>query len=480
MRNLPPIREGFSPPLWIKIGIVPVVAAVILAPLALGQAPAQRVPVQPPRQKVVYGENSGPSEGRPRLEEMKVELALLADPVTFPYYLGVHAAVDTLALCGLAPNEMVRQHALELARRSTFLRVCDKVRIQANLVVTSPPRPPLMLQQEAAELLEQNLGELGLEMYVGVQPDGLIVVAGSVDSLENKLAVSRLFRRLSGCRGVVNELIVQSVPHGGPPVVQASFKESMRKPLPPPDDKPSNTPREVLVTLPVKILVDQAEPMVPNVWEKRLRQRLKEASDILESHCRVRLQVLEVGTWESDAKRTKLSELLQDFQKKADPGAARLVIGFTGLGASKEEADCGCTQGPLKTHILIREWKPRTEPERLEALVHELGHFLGACHSSESDSVMRPKLGDGRVNFRACRLRFDAANTRVMTLVAEELAHRPVHGLEELSPQTRRRLFDIFSTLARAMPDDSTVADAIRRLEGTTPEPLSARQLSPE
>jgi hypothetical protein len=41
-------------------------------------------------------------------------------------------------------------------------------------------------------------------------------------------------------------------------------------------------------------------------------------------------------------------------------------------------------------------------------------------------------------------------------------------------------LLDIFSILARAMPDDSTVADAIRRLEGTTPEPLSARQLSPE
>lgn len=480
MRNLPPIGERFSPPLCVKIGIVLVGAAVVLAPLALGQVPDQRVPDRPSRQEVVSGENRRASGERYRLEEMKVELALLADLATFPYFLGAHATGETLELCGLAPNKMVRQHALDLARRSTFLRVCDKVRIQANLVVTSPPRPAVMLQQEAAELLEQNLGELGLEMCVGVQPDGRIVVAGSVDSVENKLAVSRLFRRLSGCRGVVNELIVQPLPHGGPPVVQASLKESMGKPLPPRDDKPSNTPPKVLVTLPVKILVDQAEPMVRTVWEQRLRRRLKEASDILESHCRVRLHVIEAGTWESDAKLTKLSALLQDFQKKAALGAARLVIGFTGLGASKDEADLGCTQGPLHTHILIREWKPRTEPERLEVLLHELGLFLGACHSAENDSVMRPKLGDGRVNFRAFRLRFDAANTRVMSLVAEELAHRPVQGLEELSPPTRQRLLDLFSNLARAMPDDPIAADAIRRLEGTTAEPLSARQLSPE
>ena len=66
----------------------------------------------------------------------------------------------------------------------------------------------------------------------------------------------------------------------------------------------------------------------------------------------------------------------------------------------EKDAAFGCSLGPLHTHILIREWKPRTEPERLEVLVHELGHFLGACHSPENDSVMRPLLGDGRANLR--------------------------------------------------------------------------------
>src|SRR6185312_15217913 len=113
----------------------------------------------------------------------------------------------------------------------------------------------------------------------------------------------------------------------------------------------------------------------------------------------------------------------------------------------------GCTPGPLHTHILIRERKPRTEPERLEVLVHELGHFLGACHSPEFDSVMRPKLGDGRAILRSFRIGFDPLNTLVMNLVAEELARRPVRQLRELRPRTRQRLLDIFSTVLRAMPD---------------------------
>ena len=75
------------------------------------------------------------------------------------------------------------------------------------------------------------------------------------------------------------------------------------------------------------------------------------------------------------------------------------------------------TRGPLHSHILVREWSPQmSEPERLEFLVHELGHFLGASHSPEPDSVMRPVLGDqpGR-SARAFRIRFDPVNTLVMS-----------------------------------------------------------------
>lgn len=235
-------------------------------------------------------------------------------------------------------------------------------------------------------------------------------------------------------------------------------------------------PAKVLFKLPVKILVDQAEPTVQAIWEKRLRRRIAETSDLLENCCRVRLEVVEVGTWESEAKGAKLGEMLRDFRKKVTPGKARLVIGFTGQPAPKEgDLALGCTPGPLQTHILIREWRLRSEPEKLEVLLHELGHFFGAAHSPENDSVMRIKLGDGRANLRSFRIGFDPVNTLVMNLIAEEMARRPVRNLGELSAPTRRRLLAIFATLARTTPDDPAAAHFVRLLGATPPEPLTMR-----
>jgi hypothetical protein len=247
-------------------------------------------------------------------------------------------------------------------------------------------------------------------------------------------------------------------------------------------DDPIEKPAKVLLKIPVKILVDQAEPTVQNVWEKRLRQRLADASDILERCCRIRLEVVEVGTWQSDEKLTKLRDLMGDFRNKVTPGKARLAIGFTGLPAPKENDDkaLGCTPGPLQMHILIREYRPRTEAERLEVLVHELGHFLGACHVPDPESAMRAKLGDGKANLRSFRLGYDPLNTLVMNLVAEELAQRPVRGLGMLTAPSRRRLLDLYSSVARSDPEDPAAAQFVRMLGATPPEPLTVRSLPAE
>ncbi len=246
-----------------------------------------------------------------------------------------------------------------------------------------------------------------------------------------------------------------------------------------PDAERENKDRPLL-KVPVKLLVDQAEPNVQNVWEKRLRRRVQDASDILERYCRVRLEVVEVGTWESDQRLLKLGELLRDFRAKVTPGKARLAIGFTGLRPDKnEDRALGCTPAPLHTHILMREYKLKSEAERLEVLVHELGHFLGACHSPESDSVMRPKLGDGRANLRAFRIGFDPVNLLVVNLVADELARRPVRSMAQLNPATRKRLIDIFVTLARVMPEDPAPSLYVRMLGAAPPESLTVRTLNP-
>ncbi len=45
---------------------------------------------------------------------------------------------------------------------------------------------------------------------------------------------------------------------------------------------------------------DSPDPRTCTAWEKRVRKRLDDASDIFEHHCRVRFEVVKVGHWDSD------------------------------------------------------------------------------------------------------------------------------------------------------------------------------------
>ena len=150
--------------------------------------------------------------------------------------------------------------------------------------------------------------------------------------------------------------------------------------------------------IPVKILVDNHDPTVQAVWEPRLRRRVEEVSDILEQHCRLRLKVVAVDQWDAGKEPLELAQSFQVFQRQVDPQPARLAIGFTGrYGGEPGQVHLGSTTGMLESHILVREWSANmTEPERTEVLLHEVGHFLGAVHSPDSDSVMRPILADSQ------------------------------------------------------------------------------------
>jgi hypothetical protein len=208
-------------------------------------------------------------------------------------------------------------------------------------------------------------------------------------------------------------------------------------------------------TIPLKIVVDQDEPAVQRLWEARLRNRVAQASALLEKHCRIRLEVVEVGTWESAKDLVDLPDLLADLRKKVAPGKARLVLGFFGRRmVNPGRTHLGGTGIPLGTHILLRESLPRSEAERLEVLVHELGHFLGAAHSPEPNSVMRPRLGDKQAVRQGFRIGFDPVNTLAMNLVAEEFRARQIKGLDDVNRETAQRLGQIYETVARAMPDD--------------------------
>ncbi len=208
--------------------------------------------------------------------------------------------------------------------------------------------------------------------------------------------------------------------------------------------------------IPVKILVDEEEPSRPAIWERRLRGRVAAASAILEKYCRVGFQVVAIGTWQSDNATTDFFDSLAEFERKVDPAPARIAIGFTSQWPMVHgRTHMAGTRGPLHSHILVREGSPQiNEPERLEFLVHELGHYLGAAHSPEPQSVMRPVLGDNRAGRSDFRIQVDPVNALAMAMVGEEIRRANVQHVSELKYVTRRRLQQIYQELGRAIPDD--------------------------
>jgi hypothetical protein len=111
----------------------------------------------------------------------------------------------------------------------------------------------------------------------------------------------------------------------------------------------------------------------------------------------------------------------------------------------------------LQSHILVREWSATmSEPEREEVLLHEVGHYLGAVHSPDPVSVMRPMLADKQAIRTKFRIGFDPVNTLLINLVSEEIRERRVTSVSELTAGTRLRLSQIYAKLADAVPDDSS------------------------
>lgn len=211
-----------------------------------------------------------------------------------------------------------------------------------------------------------------------------------------------------------------------------------------------------VVVFPVKLVVDDEESVRKEIWERRLRSRLDAASAILIQHCGVGFRAVATGTWDSNDQTSDFMESFSELEKEVQRDNAQVVIAFS---SQYEVPDgrfhMGGTKGPFHSHIMLREWsRHASENERLELLLHELGHLLGAAHSPEPDSVMRPLLSDRQSRRVGFKIHFDPVNTLAMSLVGEEVRRRQITSFAELTPGTRKRLAQIYAALAPALPQD--------------------------
>src|SRR5262249_31961693 len=144
-------------------------------------------------------------------------------------------------------------------------------------------------------------------------------------------------------------------------------------------------------------------------------------------------------------------------------------IGFTSqFQITKGRTHLGGTRGPLAHHILLREWSQYvTEPERLELLVHEVGHFLGAVHSPEQDSVMRVILGDKQARAKRFVIHYGRRTTLAINLIADEWRQHPLRSIWDVSADTKDRLRVVYEAINQALPDDPAAAQYIHILQQT-------------
>jgi hypothetical protein len=155
------------------------------------------------------------SSGHSRLEEMKVELAWLADPATFSLSLGARAVGANLEVRGYVPNEAVKERALELARQHSFLPVTDALKLHPSLALHSGGVPSEEVRKEAAALLAEAFGERGRSLTCEAKAGGQVLVSGHALSVEDKLEVSRRLKQVHGCLAVINRVNVATTVRDG-------------------------------------------------------------------------------------------------------------------------------------------------------------------------------------------------------------------------------------------------------------------------
>jgi hypothetical protein len=200
----------------------------------------------------------------------------------------------------------------------------------------------------------------------------------------------------------------------------------------PPSDASPVIRREIRV----RVACDEEFRAMPD-WEAVARRRIAAASRAFEEQLQIRWSVADVVEWKSDDAAQYMIALTKSLARDVSGGSCEIVVGFsgqlraTGMDHDYVENGCGLFYGPAAT---VRQMRDAYEERWYVAcLVHELGHVLGAWHSSDASSVM----------FREATyaLEFDSTSLRTMEIL-RDFDFRT--GVDGLSDDLRRRIAEVY------------------------------------
>lgn len=155
-----------------------------------------------PAERIVSGQEAN------RFIEILIELAWLADPVTFPYFLEARIEGATLHVRGFVSSNAVRDQALKVARLQCPMTVKDDLKIRQGIGMRPARIPTGQLENAALSSLRVSFPRPDCRFQVQADAAGRVKVMGQVHSFDEKLAVSQELRRQHGCTGVINQVHV--------------------------------------------------------------------------------------------------------------------------------------------------------------------------------------------------------------------------------------------------------------------------------
>ncbi len=228
------------------------------------------------------GHSAGKRQAAP--EEMRIELAWMADPATFPCLLGAYRDGNALKVRGFVPTEAVRARALQIAGEQSGMAVVDELRIYANVPMRAVGVRVDDVLYEAAAALAQAMGEKANPLKLTATADGEVVVAGSLSSLADKLAVSRSLWAVHGCTSVRNKVTVSGYADYLPVAAKTTAPQATESKGTDPKSKPpavakSDRALPKVVTLPE----EQTEPAVTTTNPSRLKTAKETKRDAMQS-----------------------------------------------------------------------------------------------------------------------------------------------------------------------------------------------------
>ncbi len=258
--------------------------------------------------------------------------------------------------------------------------------------------------------------------------------------------------------------------------------EGLELPGQPPerDNRPELNPvPRTPVKIPVTLLVDEVDPRADRIWQAELRKRFDSAAAVIEAETGFHLEFAGFSTWASDAKSHDLQGQLATFEGvvKVKPGA--LAVGFTSQKLDDNQKEFGACRGLGSAHVLIREWRPKGESERMEVLVHYLAVSLGAVSSPDPGSAMRNRLGDGQALHARFVVRLDPLNVLALNLLADQ-RRLGINQLTEIPLPDRVRLHRVYSALLNASPGDPLATDYLNLLEKDVAKGLDPKKMNGE